>query len=168
MHSNKKAFTLIELLVVVLIIGILAAIALPQYQIAVLKSHFVSQMPVARSILDSMDRYKLANGVFPTRFSELDITIPNATSTCTTDLASNVDCVIGNNNLEYWLFGPSVEGEGGMMQIRDQKHKMTLEWYSRSRSNYHVTNCIAYTPIAVKTCVSLGGKYLQEYYYTLP
>ena len=78
----KKAFTLIELLVVVLIIGILAAIALPQYEKAVLKSRFTQFKISARAISDAQERYWLANNEYPARFDELDIDIggtPNET-----------------------------------------------------------------------------------------
>ena len=58
----SKAFTLIELLVVVLIIGILAAVAVPQYQKAVEKSRISTALPVMDSLKKSMDIYLLENG----------------------------------------------------------------------------------------------------------
>ena len=73
MLSKNKAFTLIELLVVVLIIGILAAVALPQYQKAVFKSRAVQGF-VKMNALDKAQRaYFLANGVFASDVDSLDI-----------------------------------------------------------------------------------------------
>ena len=76
---TRKGFTLIELLVVVLIIGILAAVALPQYEKAVNKARISRWLPFARSLANAMDAYYLANGEFPTSFEQLDIEAAGAT-----------------------------------------------------------------------------------------
>ena len=67
MKHNQKAFTLIELLVVVLIISILAAVALPQYQKAVDKSRVATMLPLMRRWFDALALYKLENGSYMTK-----------------------------------------------------------------------------------------------------
>ena len=57
----QKGFTLIELLVVVLIIGILASVALPQYQKAVLKSRAAEAWTNLKTLNTAAAAYCLEN-----------------------------------------------------------------------------------------------------------
>jgi len=79
--NTRRGFTLIELLVVVLIIGILAAVAVPQYQKAVEKSKAAEALTLLKSVTQSTQAYYLANGQYPTKFNQLDIEIPFEDST---------------------------------------------------------------------------------------
>ena len=76
LFNNNKAFTLIELLVVVLIIGILAAVAVPQYQKAVERSRSREAISLLQSVYQAAKTYELSSGEWPDSFDELAVEIP--------------------------------------------------------------------------------------------
>ena len=92
--QKSLGFTLIELLVVVLIIGILSAVALPQYTKAVEKSRASQAFTLAKSLHEAQETYKMANGSYTRNFDDLDIAF---TSTGT---AENV-CGLAASDFRY-------------------------------------------------------------------
>ena len=74
--GKNAGFTLIELLVVVLIIGILAAVALPKYELAVEKSRMAEAVTMISAIAKAEQLYYMANGEYTDDIEELDVDFP--------------------------------------------------------------------------------------------
>ena len=77
--SRLGGFTLIELLVVVLIIGILAAMAMPQYFKAVERSRMAEAVTLMDSITQAQRRKFLQTNRYARRFEGLDVSPKGAT-----------------------------------------------------------------------------------------
>ena len=73
MLSEKNAFTLIELLVVILIISVLVAVAMSQYQKTVEKTKATQAITFVQALSQAANVYLLGNGAFPTHINQLDI-----------------------------------------------------------------------------------------------
>ena len=75
---NNKGFTLIELLVVVLIIGILAAIALPQYQLVAEKARSAEALTILGKVKRSAEGYRAFKGAYPDDLTKISIGLPQS------------------------------------------------------------------------------------------
>ncbi len=120
--ENIKGFTLIELLVVVLIIGILAAIALAQYQKAVIRARFAEIETSLKTLLHAQDLYYLTHSQDPRSMSDLDIQIPSCT--CIPGVCTECDFELGQF--------------GGVTMHSPERHLFHI--VSRDSTNCEVSN----------------------------
>ncbi|WP_153446009.1 pilin [Vibrio algicola] len=72
----QKGFTLIELMIVVAVIGVLAAIAMPQYQKYIAKSEVASVLASLTGVKTNIEAYTVENGTFPTNAQSSALGIP--------------------------------------------------------------------------------------------
>ena len=111
--KNKKGFTLLELLIVVLIIGILAAVALPQYKKTVLKTRFATVKQNTRALYEAQQRYFMARGAYASTLNDLDIQVTSddkfAYGVNSTSVAYGA-YQLTNGIIYYWLY----TGGGGL------------------------------------------------------
>ena len=106
MKPSKTGFTLIELLVVVLIIGILAAVAVPQYQVAVVKSRVGAFLPLMKAINDAETVYFLENGEPSLDVSKLAVNVPDSCTSVGTSqrlFSCGTDILFDNSSYEVVL-----------------------------------------------------------------
>lgn len=145
---NKQGFTLIELLVVVLIIGVLAAMALPQYRVAVGMSRASTLYAFMRGVDQAQQAFYMANNRYATTFDSLSVGIPPGFTK--TDEKHIIKGRTG-------CFIMSSLGEGNIsIKCSDGLAGVTMEKYHKD--NFYICWADKTKEISNQICRSLSGQ----------
>ena len=168
----KKGFTLIELLVVVLIIGILSAVALPQYQTAVDKAHYSELMALVKNIKNEQEVYYMANGKYAADCETLSADVPAGA----TLFADKTRFILPNGGLVICKHGNAASDGGervaGIISQANganaNSFEMILDRSVAPAENWRVACWAADKERFHRVCRSLGGRLiLNTQFYRL-
>ena len=144
----QQGYSLIEVLVVVLIVGILTAVALPQYQAAVLKSR-------TAELLELVNGIKQAQEIYYTTYNRYSFTLENLDYAVDAQKQNETGSPIWYNlgsNRRIGLYSSGIVTAGVTGQI-----SFTRYYGNTTYDRENIMLCDAVTKVADKVCKSLGG-----------
>ena len=150
-NNKKKGFTLIEILVVVLIIGVLAAIAMPAYMRSMERSKAASPMANLSAIAKAQKVYSVGTDHYTNNIGNLDISLKD-----TSNGENATGSTFETENFVYNIYGDdkAVATATRKDVSEDKQYELSIDYN---------TNIIYCRPIENKTCIDLGLEEGQDY-----
>lgn len=154
---RERGFTLVELLVVVLVIGVLAAIAMPMYQKTVERSKVTSALSVLGTIATAEQSYFLVNGEYTQQYSHLDRDFIDKNGLTPTEGSYSI------SDFTVVLEGTS-QTEGLAIAHRIGKEYVLAKYYDSGKlCCYHSEDDSFCTNIGISSCDFLGSAITGNY-----